>query len=153
MGIGAGRLVRGPVWCLRNDPNNSASWYWSQPNSATNAGSWPMSNYWVISPNNELAYSKVQSGPPSQSQPVNAGGLYSLSTASNYFYLGINNSGAGYHLADTPFLSFGAQMGRGVSGPIGWINPPDWTPTSSSRSASWRKALLPTITTSRSTSS
>ena len=115
-------LIEGPMWCLSNNPASPASWYWDQPNSATNASTWPMSNYWVISANNEFAYSKTQSGPPSQSQPVNTGGMYSLSNEKGNFYLGIDNRKTGYRLDGTPFLSFGAQMGRGVAGPISFLH-------------------------------
>lgn len=127
--LGAGATVlgnwagNGPVWCLRNDRFFAGDWYWNQSNSATNAATWPMSNYWVISPNNELAYSKTQSGPPSQSQPVNIGDLYSVSMVNDFFFLGIDNASAGYQKDNTPYLSLGAQMGRGAAGPLAFIQP------------------------------
>jgi hypothetical protein len=116
-------VFSGPEYCLRNNLHDSSYWPWSQSNSATNAPTWPTSNYWVISVNNELAYSKVQSGPPSQSQPVNTGGLFAISQEKSSFYLAVDNSKTGYHAGDYPFLSFGAAMGRGVAGPIGFIQP------------------------------
>ncbi len=118
-------LYAGPTqrdnYCIRNDPDDPASWDWSRSNSATNASSWPRSNFWVVSANSEPAYSKTQSGPPSQSEPI--GGHYSVSMWSASFELGIDNSRSGYAPGDTPFLSLGAEMGRGVAGPIDWLQP------------------------------
>ncbi len=117
-------MVTQANWCLRNDRTNPTSWYWTQSNSATNASTWPTTDYWVISANTELAYSKSQSGPPSQSEPINAGDIYSVAALTkSTFKLGIDNTKPGHTIYDIPFLSIGAQMGRGQTGPIGWIQP------------------------------
>lgn len=109
--------------CLTFDPQASTP-SWPQSNSATNAPSWPSSNFWVIHANYEPAYSMMNSGPPGQSQPLNAG-LYSLSTggSSTSFTLGINNQNKPGNLDGIPFLSFGAQMGRGSAGPLVVFDP------------------------------
>lgn len=110
-------------WCLRNNASDPASWYWDHSNSATNAKTWPTSNFWVISANNELAYSKLESGPPSQSQPIN-NGMFTVSMNQTHFNLAIDNDAkTGYKETNYPFLSLGAEMGRGTAGPIGWIDP------------------------------
>ena len=116
--------ISGPNWCIRNDPNDPASWSWSSSNSATNAtGPWPLNNFWVVSANKEIAYSKTQSGPPSQSSPINAGGVYSVSMSGGTFDLGVDNRRWDYSNADFPFLSLGSEMGRGVRGPLAWLRP------------------------------
>ena len=115
-------VLAGPNWCIRNDPSDPSSWPWSSSNSATNeSGPWPTTNYWVVSANKEIAYSKTQSGPPSQSASINGGGVYSVSMTNDTFQLGVDNRGSDYRDVDFPFLSLGSEMGRGVSGPLAWL--------------------------------
>jgi hypothetical protein len=105
---------------------------WAQSNSATNAPSWPTSNYWVVGANYEPAYSLMNSGPPNQSQPINTGGVYSVSTGTDplgrrSFRLAIDNSKKpivnGAVFDGIPFLSVGSQMGHGTGGPLAVLDP------------------------------
>jgi len=109
-------------WCIENAPLD-ADVGWRQSNSATNGSSWPERDYWVVSANTEVAYSKVNPGPPSQSHPLNqTDGIYAVDASEQAFTLSISNdTAAGYQLNHTPFLSIGAQMGRGLVGPITWV--------------------------------
>lgn len=112
-----------PNYCVQNTIGEEARWAWSRSNSATNASGWPLADYWVVSANNELAYSTTQSGPPSQSEGLNQGGLYSVRAEDGGFLLGLRNASRDYTVDDTPFLSIGAQTGRGVAGPLAWVEP------------------------------
>lgn len=112
-----------PNYCVQNTAGDDARWAWSRSNAATNASGWPRANYWVVSANNELAYSTTQSGPPGQSEALNQGGLYTLRAEDGGFVLGLRHQSPDYSIDDTPFLSIGAQTGRGVSGPLAWVEP------------------------------
>jgi hypothetical protein len=80
-------------WCITFDPvRANPPPPWAQSNSATNAPSWPTDNFWVVSANNEPAYSQLNSGPPNQSLPLNSGGVYSVSAAEGVFVLGADNT-------------------------------------------------------------
>lgn len=124
------RFVTPSYWCITFDPaqaNPPSSW--TQSNSATNAPFWPTDNFWVVSANNEPAYTQLNSGPPNQSMPVNAGTVYSLDATSGTFVLGVDNTQTpkdtqGNAIVDgTPFLSIGAQMGRGRPGALAFVDP------------------------------
>lgn len=54
---------------------------------------------------------------------MNVGELYSVAMEKNFFFLGIDNQTPDYDLEDTPFLSLGAQMGRGTAGPLAFLQP------------------------------
>ncbi len=110
-------------WCIENDPD-AAEFGWSQSNAASNASHWPQQNFWVVSANTEYAYSKLNPGPPSQSHPLNQPqGIYRLrGDDDNHVILALNNDpDGGYELSNYPFLSIGAQMGRGRAGPLAWL--------------------------------
>jgi hypothetical protein len=83
----------------------------------------------VVSAHNEPAYSQLNSGPPNQSMPLNAGAVYSLSAADGAFVLGVDNTRKpkdiqGNLIVDgTPFLSIGAPMGRGSAGALAFVDP------------------------------
>ena len=117
-------------WCITFDPvrANPPS-PWAQSNSATNAPYWPTDNFWVVSANNEPAYSQLNSGPPNQSLPLNAGVVYSVSATEGAFVLGADNTqkpkdSLGNVIVDgTPFLSIGAEMGRGSAGALAFVDP------------------------------
>ena len=118
-------------WCITYDTvqANPPS-AWAQSNSATNAPSWPTGNFWVVSANNEPAYSQLNAGPPNQSLPLNAGAVYSLSATGDAFVLGVDNTQApkdshGNVIVDgaTPYLSIGAEMGRGSAGALAFVDP------------------------------
>lgn len=97
---------------------------WQSSNASTNApaGEWPMSNYWVLHVNNEVALDRVgNSGPPSQSEPID-GRLFGVSAGSDSITLAINNGATNYKPEKIPFLSFGATLGRG-GGPLAFIDP------------------------------
>lgn len=125
-------------YCLNFPANTTIPAPWASSNSAAGSPygalwptassgypSWPTGNYWVIHANNETAYLlnqvKASSGPPSQSEPV-TGGLYSVSSSAAGFSLSIDGSSA-QHNQKLPFLSIGAQMGRGVGGPLAYVDP------------------------------
>lgn len=118
-------------WCITYDTveaNPPPSW--AQSNAATNAPSWPMDNFWVVSANNEPAYSQLNSGPPNQSMPLNAGGVYSVAATGGAFALGIDNTrtptdaaGNAIVAGGTPYLSIGAEMGRGSAGALAFVDP------------------------------
>ncbi len=85
---------------------------------------WPTSNYWVVHANVEPAFRMrnvpgANSGPPSQSEPIN-GGLFQVSSTSNALKLKIDNSASTKQ--NLPFVSVGAQMGRG-RGAIAYLPP------------------------------
>ena len=118
-------------WCITYDTvqANPPS-PWAQSNSATNAPSWPTGNFWVVSANNEPSYSQLNSGPPNQSLPLNAGAVYSLSATGDAFVLGADNTqtpkdstGNVIVTGGTPYLSIGAQMGRGSAGALAFVDP------------------------------
>lgn len=118
-------------WCITYDTvkANPAS-SWAQSNSATNAPYWPTGNFWVVSANNEPAYSQLNSGPPNQSLPLNAGAVYSLGATGDGFVLGADNTqtpkdiyGNVIVTGATPYLSIGAQMGRGSPGALAFVDP------------------------------
>ncbi|MGH8802506.1 MAG: hypothetical protein ACREX6_09490, partial [Casimicrobiaceae bacterium] len=103
---------------------------WAHANSATNAPFWPNDDYWVVTANNEPAYSQLNSGPPDQSMPINAGGVASLDATGGAFTLGLDNTrtpvdaaGSPVVPGGTPFLSVGAQMGRGSAGALAFVAP------------------------------
>jgi hypothetical protein len=114
-------------YCINYDPTQAAP-VWDASNFGTSAPSWPTSNYWVVHANYEPAYVRVPGGgPPGQSQPVataTGAGMYSLQGNGSSFRMRIDkgrkpaNAGVGI-----PFLSFGAQMGRGVAGPLAVFDP------------------------------
>lgn len=118
-------------WCISYDPvraNPPSSW--TRSNSATNAPSWPTGNFWVVGANNEPAYSQLNSGPPNQSMPLNAGGVYALTATGGAFTLGLDNTqtpkdGSGNDIVagGIPYLSIGAQMGRGSAGALAFVDP------------------------------
>ena len=118
-------------WCITYDTvkaNPPSSW--AQSNSATNAPSWPTGNFWVVSANNEPAYSQLNSGPPNQSMPLNAGAVYSLGATGDGFVLGADNTQTPKDIygnvivnGATPYLSIGAQMGRGSPGALAFVDP------------------------------
>jgi hypothetical protein len=107
--------------CINYDVNSNPA-PWSSSNSAKSTPFWPTSNFWVVHANYEPAYSLLNSGPPGQSQPLNQGGVYALSGNGSSFTLGIDNR---LKLAfdGIPFLSVGAQMGRGTAGPLAVFDP------------------------------
>jgi hypothetical protein len=118
-------------WCLTYDTlrANPPS-PWSQSNSATNAPSWPTGNFWVVSANNEPAYSQLNSGPPNQSLPLNAGAVYSVSATGDAFVLGVDNTQTPKDIhgnvivnGGAPYISIGAQMGRGSAGALAFVDP------------------------------
>jgi len=117
-------------WCITFDPvrANPPS-PWAESNSATNAPSWPTDNFWVVSANNEPAYSQLNSGPPNQSMPLNAGAVYSVSATDGAFVLGADNTRTprdtqgNVVLDGTPFLAIGAEMGRGSAGALAFVDP------------------------------
>jgi hypothetical protein len=125
-----------PPWSASNSAAGNASGFMWPPGVASQP-QWPTANYWVVHTNNEISYQlvdqpgtgwKASSGPPSQSEPV-TGGLYSVSTAVNAvsningdFKLNIDNANTA-HKGKLPWLSVGAQMGRGVEGPLTFIDP------------------------------
>jgi hypothetical protein len=118
-------------WCISFDATlANPPPAWSQSNAATNAPSWPTTNFWVVSANNEPSFSQLNVGPPNQSMPLNAAMVYSLSTTRDSFVLGLDNTktpkdGNGNVIVagGTPFLSIGAQMGRGSAGPLAFVDP------------------------------
>ncbi len=118
-------------WCITFDTvqaNPPSSW--AQSNSATNAPFWPTGNFWVVSANNEPSFSQLNSGPPNQSWPLNTGAVYSVSTTGDAFVLGVDNTKTPKDVngdvivnGGTPFLSIGAQMGRGSPGALAFVDP------------------------------
>jgi hypothetical protein len=118
-------------WCISFDPvQANPPPPWVQANAATNAPSWPSSNFWAVSVNNEPSYSQLNSGPPNQSMPLNAGAVYSLGATADGFVLGLDNTqtpldshGNAIVGGATPFLSIGAQMGRGSAGALAFVDP------------------------------
>jgi hypothetical protein len=119
--------------CISYDPVQAKpAPSWTQSNSATNAPSWPIDNFWVVSANNEPAYSRLNSGPPNQSMPLNAGVVYSVAATSDAFVVGVDNAqtptdsaGNVVVAGGTPYLSIGAQMGRGSAGALAFIEVSD----------------------------
>jgi hypothetical protein len=116
-------------WTASNSAAGSTSGYlW--PTASSGSPSWPGYNYWVVHANNEMAYVladqpnggfwKASSGPPGQSEPV-TGGLFSVNADPGGFTLSIDTNAA-THKSKLPFLSIGAQMGRGVGGPIAYVD-------------------------------
>jgi hypothetical protein len=118
-------------WCIHYDTARAnPPLSWAQSNSATSAPDWPTANFWVVSANNEPAYSQLNSGPPNQSMPLNAGGVYSVAAVGDGFVLGLDNtrtpkdsSGNVIVTGGTPYLSIGAQMGRGSAGALAFVDP------------------------------
>ena len=102
-----------PDWCVMNGPADHRAW--SSSNAATNAPEWPLADFWVVSANSEPAYSRTQGGPPGQSEPVNAGGVYGVDADAHSFTLSIDNRPP-YTGDDFPFLSIGASQGHGIDG-------------------------------------
>jgi hypothetical protein len=110
-------------------------------NSSSSAASWPLDRFWVISANNERAYgaegacsdSGPNTGPPNQSKPVAAPGqgVFGVDVSGHKATLAIDTKSFPNCVSPTdkgkiPFLSIGAQTGRGQSQPITFLNDPSY---------------------------
>lgn len=94
----------------------------------------------MLANNNEPAYTTCNSGPPNISLPRSTpgSGIFGFTAitdpgAGEYFYrahLVLNQTFSNPCGDATPFLSIGAQDGRGQSGPLGALNPTPGVPSS-----------------------
>lgn len=123
---GGDTTIDGDTWA--NCRNYSTNTYFSQLN--------PGSTYWMIHANNEPSFDQCNSGPPGASELVkdpSAGGLFRVRSIpyqpnpftwrSRIHFIIYNNDGDWECNGVTiPFLSVGAQYGRGNSTPVGVIN-------------------------------
>lgn len=76
-----------------------------------------LSRYWVLSVNHEPAFKVNNNGPPNQSLAINsAGAIMSVNAIQSGFEIGIDSRLANAQVPEgNPFLSYGLQVGRGVT--------------------------------------
>ena len=136
------KTVWGAGAAFGGNPCNPPPASFPYSNSTSSVSPPPQDNFWVVSANNELAYSvdSCNSGPPSQNKPV-------VYPGNGVFGFTIGNSYAGDtfkraslvlntvqfpNCNKTPFLSFGAKLNRGNGGNIPaylryWVSPQNIT--------------------------